>query len=108
MLSTVDEDLLREFKSRIMKAAPGKILGLRAFGSRARGEAKPESDLDVLVITADSDFHLSDQVVDVACQLLLDRGIYVSPKVISTEQYRDLEAMDSDFLYNVLRDGVAL
>lgn len=46
-----DESLIEEAGRRLAAAAPGAKVIL--FGSRARGEARPDSDLDLLVIEPD-------------------------------------------------------
>jgi len=48
---TVDENLLKEIVRRIVEAvAPEKII---LFGSAARGEMGPDSDLDLLIVKSD-------------------------------------------------------
>jgi len=48
-----NEDLIDEVGRRLAAAAPGADIIL--FGSRARGDARPDSDLDLLVIEPDFD-----------------------------------------------------
>jgi len=107
-LSKNEQRLLKEFKDLLLKSFPDEILEIRVFGSRARGQATPESDLDVLVVTLHDDYHLSDRIIDLACDLLLKHHIYISPKVIGRHHYDQLEAMDSDFLYQVKQEGILL
>ena len=47
----VDEALLRTIAAEIQAAIPGAEV--RLFGSRARGTARPDSDLDLLVTVPD-------------------------------------------------------
>jgi uncharacterized protein len=48
-----EEDLIQEAGRRLAAAAPDA--DIIVFGSRARGEARPDSDLDLLVIELDFD-----------------------------------------------------
>jgi predicted nucleotidyltransferase len=48
----VDETLLRTIAAEIQAAIPGAEV--RLFGSRARGTARPDSDLDLLVTVPDA------------------------------------------------------
>jgi predicted nucleotidyltransferase len=50
-MAMTEEDLIEEVGRRLTAAAPGAEIIL--FGSRAHGEARPDSDLDLLVIAPD-------------------------------------------------------
>jgi predicted nucleotidyltransferase len=50
-MSMTNESLIDEAGRRLAAAAPGAKVIL--FGSRARGDARPDSDLDLLVIEPD-------------------------------------------------------
>ncbi len=107
-LTVKEQRLLNEFKSLLFQSFPEEIVEIRIFGSRARGEGTAESDLDVLVITRHEDYRLSDQMIDLAFDLLLKHRVYISPKVISQRHYKELEKADSDFLYQVKQEGILL
>jgi predicted nucleotidyltransferase len=107
-LTKKEQLLLKEFKDLLLKLFPHEVLEVRVFGSRARGQATSESDLDVLIVTRHEDYRLSDRIIELACDLLLQHRIYISPKVISRRHYDQLEAMDSDFLYQVKQEGILL
>ena len=49
MLTETDQRIAREFQRRLADVVP--VLDLRVFGSRARGDAAPDSDL--IPMTAD-------------------------------------------------------
>ena len=50
-MQELDNNLMQEIVDRIVRQAHPKQVIL--FGSRARGDARPDSDLDLLVVTED-------------------------------------------------------
>ena len=78
------------------------------FGSKARGEASPSSDVDILVIldrpTAED---LSD-ARGLGFDILLSHGVYLSVRAMSRNGWQTLATMQSMFYRNVLRDGISL
>lgn len=76
-MAVTGEDLIAEASRRLASAAPGAKVIL--FGSRARGEARPDSDLDLLVIEPDE---VSERRAETARLRRELRGLEVALDVI--------------------------
>ncbi|HEY2385173.1 MAG TPA: nucleotidyltransferase domain-containing protein [Terriglobia bacterium] len=78
------------------------------FGSRVRGDEKPYSDYDILIVVAERERDLMDAIHDAVMDALLATGRLVSPKVFRRQDFDRFSAIPTPFLKNVLREGVSL
>ena len=83
-----------------------KIADVILFGSVVRGEAKENSDIDVLIVTRKEDFRLRRSLVGLAFDILLETGENISVKVLSKDDFE--KHKNFSFLKNVILDGVRL
>ena len=81
------------------------IIKIILFGSVARGDDNEESDIDILIITTNSD-ELTDEINSAAVDIILEKDEFISPHVMSEEHYN--KTIDYPFLTNVLKEGVLL
>jgi predicted nucleotidyltransferase len=109
MALTVKEmSVIRQFKASVEHSLGKRLIELKIFGSKARGDDRPDSDIDVLVIVTDDDWRICDAVYDIATDILLQTDISISPKVISKNQLELLQKEDAFFLRNISRDAIAV
>jgi predicted nucleotidyltransferase len=106
-LSENEKLSLREIKNRLTTEFPVEELVI--FGSTARNEATPESDLDLLIITSQPLSHRHKHLIsDVVCGINLIHETNISILIV------DRKSWDYEFWsvlplkQEVLRDGVAL
>jgi len=81
------------------------------FGSRARGEARPDSDADLALILHErgNDGQTLGMLAGLAYQVFLDTGIMIQPVPIAIEDWLHPEDfMRPGFLRNVEREGIVL
>ena len=82
-----DARRLAEAFARELKAKHGDwIERVILFGSVARGDHGPHSDVDLLIIARRDSLALQDEVAGAAVDLLLRTGVYVSAKVFLREE----------------------
>ena len=107
-LNPEEKSALTQFKADLERALSGQLIELKLFGSKARGDDQPDSDIDVLVIVATDDWHIRDTVYDVATDILLQMDVCISPKVISKNRFDRLCKEGSCFIHNVSRDAITV
>lgn len=95
-------EIAREFANAIQSDDIVKII---LFGSVARGEDTEESDIDILIVTSDSD-ELPDEINSIAVDIILEKDEFISPHVMSEEHFN--KTIDYPFLTNVLKEGVVI
>lgn len=101
-----DLKVIEKFKSLVSKKV--KLHEVKVFGSRARGEASPESDLDVLVVVEYLDHEIEKYISDCAWESGFPEDIVVMPIVISLDSLKNSPIRESVFIKNVYREGVTV
>ena len=77
------------------------------YGSYARKEARPDSDIDVLIVLRDK-FDYSEMIKrtsEIVARLSLENDVVISRSFVTREQF---EQEKSPFLLNVRREGIFL
>lgn len=107
-LSTEEKSALKNFKNLLKQILGKQLIELKLFGSKARGDDRPNSDMDVLIIVATDDWHIRDKVYDVATDVLLQMDVCISPKVISKSRFVQLCKEGTSFIHNVSKDAITV
>lgn len=102
------EKALQEFVERVKKKYSDRVEKIILFGSHAIGEAGEESDIAVLVITSENRFEMQKNLSGIAVDILLETGVYISPKAVSTEEYEFMKKINTGFYQNITKEGVVL
>jgi predicted nucleotidyltransferase len=107
ILSRRAAEHLRAFQSEIQSRLPGKVSRIVLFGSRARGDARRDSDYDLAVFVRDlaNRREVNHLLVDVAYPHILE-GIYIQPFAVPSD-FLDADRR-AGLAQSIARDGVVL
>jgi predicted nucleotidyltransferase len=104
LLSERDRQIVREFQRRLLTIMP--VLDLRVFGSRARGDAAPDSDLDVFIELEETTPESRQRISEIAWEVGFEMDRVIST-VVTTRSELEEGAMGASPLYlDVEREGV--
>lgn len=107
-MTAVERTILEKFKA-LISARGIRLCRLILFGSRARGDADPHSDLDVLVVVEGScDEGTRTFVSDCAWEAGFEQGIVVVPVVFTRDEWERGPERHSLFVRAVEKEGIPL
>jgi predicted nucleotidyltransferase len=107
-LTENEQQAVSEFVDHLERQFAGQVTFILLFGSRARGEAQPDSDLDIVVVMSDVGSKTRKAVRYLAVEVWLKYGMYLSTRVWNQAHWHELEELQTLFYRNICRDGIAL
>ncbi len=105
---TAGQAALAAYVERVAQLYPDEVLSVTLYGSQARGDAKAESDIDVLVVVRRDTPALRQALTDLAWQVQYESGVVISDVIRSAEQFNRMRANRFPFYQNIEREGVLL
>lgn len=103
-------DLLHRLRDELEKNLGSNLERLILYGSRARGDEMPDSDVDVLVVLRDASTEIREKVHRIAYRLMWDHEFQplIALNIVSHEYYLMLQDADSSYIQNIQREGQPL
>lgn len=101
------QEVIKKLKKELLRIYGEQIDSIILYGSHARGDAREDSDIDVLLVLKEEFDYLdmlkrSDNQIT---SLSLENDVVISRAFVSKKAYREKE---TPFLINVRRDGVTV
>lgn len=104
------ESLLQQYIEEIKKIYGVHLRSIILYGSYARGDFRPDSDVDIMILLDISDFELkeySQQLSYMTYDFNLDNDLDIKPIAKSEEHFKKW-IVDYPFYANVHKEGVVL
>lgn len=109
---TDDMNTAQKFAQQLKNELGDLLMSVIIFGSSARKESTTKSDIDILVISDDTRFQMSESLIE-AYRIIVEKVIVrTSPKLHITSMtftsFWEYARAGDPVVVNILRDGVAL
>jgi len=100
-------EIVSQLREIIRREAPNAKVIL--YGSEARGNARPDSDIDLLILVDKEKVTLEDeQKITYPIYLLeLNTGVLISPMVIAKDKWEN-RPFKTPFYLNIINEGVEI
>jgi predicted nucleotidyltransferase len=105
-----DKELVSEFKRRLSSDLERRLRKLIVFGSRVKGEATEDSDLDIIALIDEKTPEIEKKLEDIAYQVMWDHDFrpIISLKVFTESHFYSALNKGFSFYRNVEKEGVSV
>jgi predicted nucleotidyltransferase len=107
-LNETEANALKGFIYRVVQLLGQDYLYSILFGSKARGEGRPNSDLDVALFVNNLNHLIKREIIDIAYEEFLETGVDISPVVFTRDDFERLRDAGNPLFDEIERDKMML
>lgn len=107
-LTTGEQAAITAYVAQLRSQFSDRILSVTLFGSKARGDADAESDVDLLVLVDTEDHKLCSELWRIASDVSLEHGVVLSARVFAQSRWAESERIRPPLYRAIIADGVPL
>jgi predicted nucleotidyltransferase len=107
-LSPVEQEALDVFVRRLYAHYSSSVRQVVLFGSKARGDFDPDSDVDILVQLSDDDPSLQSEVRRLGARVSLEYDLLLSIRAVGRSQWERMARYRSPLYRALQAEGIAL
>ena len=107
-LTAPERAAVQAFLQRLLDNYRHVVQRMVLFGSKARGDSEPDSDIDILIIVNKESWPLRDAISVIAARASLEYGVLIGPRVIGWERWQRMQRERFSLYENVVREGIPL
>ncbi len=107
-LSPAENQALVEFLAAIQAAHGEKILRAALFGSKARGDSTPDSDIDLLLVVTDDQWKFQQALIEIGAESGLKYEVLLDLRIISAARWQYMADIQAGLYQNIVRDAIPL
>lgn len=107
-LSPKEWEAVQKLLARLQTAYGKQIRQAMLFGSKARGNAGSDSDIDILLLVEKETWALKDEISGLAADINLEADLQIDVRVIGLERWQHMARIQAGLYRTISQDAIPL
>jgi uncharacterized protein len=107
-LSPKEWEAVQKLLTRLQAAYGKQIRQAMLFGSKTRGNASSDSDIDILLLVEKETWVLKDEISGLAADINLEADLQIDVRVIGLERWQHMARIQAGLYRTISRDAIPL
>jgi predicted nucleotidyltransferase len=103
-----EQQAIEKLLSRLREVYGDQIQQAMLFGSKARGEAVRDSDIDVMVLVKDETWPLKDGILANVADINLEYDLVIDVRVIGVDRWQYMANIQAGLYRTISQDAIPL
>ena len=108
LLKEKEQSAVLEFTTEIRNYLDNNVVSIKLFGSKARGDSEPDSDIDIYILLREISPDIREHIFDITFNINLKYDLYISPRVIGLETYKNPIFRVTPFIQSIEQEGIPI
>ncbi|QGA80381.1 nucleotidyltransferase domain-containing protein [Candidatus Nanohalobium constans] len=107
-MKLASEEDIQDFADDVRDVLGDKVEEIILYGSYARDDYTPGSDIDVVILVNEEQREDEEKVFDIVERYMAERDLMFSPRIYEENEFRSKEERGYSFHTNVTSEGITL
>jgi predicted nucleotidyltransferase len=107
-LAPNEQAAIRRYIAGIRERFPKDVLSVTLFGSKARGDANTESDIDLLMLVGEESREIRSELWRIASDVSLEHNVVLSVRVFARSRWTETRRIRLPLYRAIVADGIPL
>ena len=105
-LTDDEQKAVATFKRSVRTLVSERLKGFYLFGSKARGDYEPDSDIDIAIVVDRLSTVEKRDIMDLAAQIDLEYLVVLSPLIFSMDVFQGIRERERRIAMDIEREGI--
>ena len=107
-LSHAEQAAVQDLVQRLRGRLGERLVEVRLYGSKVRKTARPESDVDLVVLVTQQTSALREEVFTEVSTVILERDVLLDVHLMDRRQLQELQRLGAPYAAVIQQEGIPL